>query len=127
MAIKPHNLAQTNDAQSRIPDVQFVSTCEANVAALTGSPVKVIIDSVKAGSTVVTETYAFLDNSATGAANLVTVLKSGNSVTIFGTDFGAVSVNASSVTTGTVTNPSSKRLCLGAPCCSTSLLLSRLF
>ena len=60
--------------------LQFISTLEANVEALTGSPVKVTIDSVTSGSVVVTETYAFLDNSVTSAANLATVLTSSDSL-----------------------------------------------
>ena len=91
--------------------LQFISTLEANVEALTGSPVKVTIDSVTSGSVVVTETYAFLDNSVTSAANLATVLTSSDSSSVFGTTFGPVTVAAGSVKTGTVTNPSSKHYC----------------
>ena len=91
--------------------LQFISTLETNVEALTGSPVKVTIDSVSGGSAVVTETYAFLDNSATSATNLATVLTSSDSSSVFGTTFGPVTVAASSVKTGTVANPSSKHSC----------------
>ena len=91
--------------------LQFISTLEANVEALTGSPVKVTIDSVTSGSVVVTETYAFLDNSVTSAANLATVLTSSDSSSVFGTTFGPVTVAAGSVMTGTVANPSGKHYC----------------
>lgn len=91
--------------------------------ALTGSPVKVIIDSVSGGSVVVTETYAFLDNSATSAANLATVLTSSDSSSVFGTTFGPVTVAASSVKTGTVANPSSKHSCTWCDQADTHALL----
>ena len=102
--------------------LQFVNTLEANVEELTGSPVKVSILSYKSGSVVVTESYAFLDNSATGASSLIGVLKSRDSSSVFGTSFGPVAVNTSSVTSGPVTNPSSE-LPLHPVCGTLSLIV----
>ena len=88
---------------------QFVNTLEANIYASLGAVANVTIDSVTAGSIVVSDTIAFTGSDAEAASKardtLVTTLSSADGVgTIFGTSFGDVAV--SSIQTADVPNPS---------------------
>lgn len=78
----------------------------ANVEALTGSPVDVTITNYTSGSVVATTMVDFLDNSQTSAATYSTVMQSGDPALVFGTSYGSVTVDPSSVVTSQVTNPS---------------------
>lgn len=83
--------------------LQFITTLETNIEKLSGSPVQVSIDSISAGSVKVASTVVFLNS----AAAYQTAMTSGTaSSSIFGTSFGAVAVDASSVKPSTVANPS---------------------
>ena len=87
--------------------LQFVSTIEANVQSLSGSPVQVTIDSITAGSVSVATTTIFLNGDSNSALAYQTTMTSGNAASrIFGTGFGSVAVDASSVNTKSVSNPS---------------------
>lgn len=82
-----------------------------NIEALTGSPVNVSIDSYSGGSVVANTTTEFLDGSQTGATQYAKVMQSGDSSSVFGTSFGSVTVDPSSVTTSQVANPARKSPC----------------
>lgn len=87
--------------------LQFVTTLETNIEKLSGSPVQVSIDSISAGSVKVASTVVFLNGNSSSAAAYQTAMTSGTaSSSIFGTSFGAVAVDASSVKPSTVANPS---------------------
>lgn len=96
--------------------MQFVATLIYNIELLTGSLVNVTITSFKEGSVVATIQTDFQDNNATSAATYANVMKSGDPSLVFGTSYGAVSVDPTSVQTGQVSNPARK------PC---TLLLKR--
>ena len=87
--------------------LQFIATVEGNVESLSGSPVKVIIDSISAGSVDVATTTIFLNGDSTSASAYQTAMTSGTATsTIFGTGFGSVAVDASTVKAESVSNPS---------------------
>lgn len=93
--------------------VQFVNTLQDNIYAELGEPCNVTIDSVTAGSIVVSDTIAFTGSDAAAAnlaqGKLVNVLGSSAGVgAIFGKSFGDVAV--SSVQSANATNPSKHRL-----------------
>lgn len=80
---------------------------EKNVKALSGSPVKVTIDSISAGSVNVATTTVFLKGNADSAAAYQTAVTGGTAASmIFGTAFGSIAVDASSVKVESVSNPS---------------------
>ena len=85
--------------------LHFVATLVANIEALTGSPVNVTITSSKAGSVLANITTDFLDNDVTSATTLAKVMMSGVPTSVFGTGYGSVSVDPSSVKTVQVSNP----------------------
>ncbi|DBA82155.1 TPA: hypothetical protein ACH3X1_007142 [Trebouxia sp. C0004] len=85
---------------------QFVATLTANIEKLSGSPVTVTVDSVTAGSVKIATTVAFLSGDSSSASTYTSVLKSGDVSSVFGTSFGGIAVDASSVKSATVTNPS---------------------
>ena len=86
--------------------LQFMATITQNVQTATGSPVLVWITRLTAGSVDIGTQVVFLDGNSTSAAAYQAVLVSGNTGAVFGSNFGAVTVDPSSVSTGTVTNPS---------------------
>lgn len=88
--------------------MQFVATLATNIEALTGSPVSLTVLSSRSGSVVATVQTAFEDNNAASAATYSSVLKSGDLSSVFGTDYGSVSVDPNSVKTSQVSNPASK-------------------
>ena len=90
--------------------MQFVATLISNIEVLTGSPVNVTITSFKEGSVVATIETDFQDNNATSAATYAEVMKSGDVSQVFGTSYGAVTVDPNSVQTGQVSNPAGKPL-----------------
>jgi len=90
--------------------LQFVATLTANIEKLSGSPVTVTVDSVTAGSVKIATTVAFLSGDSSSASTYTSVLKSGDVSSVFGTSFGGVAVDASSVKSATVTNPSASEL-----------------
>ena len=82
-------------------------TVEKNIETLSGSPVQVTIDSVSAGSVNVVTTTVFLNGNADSAAAYQTAMTGGSaSSVIFGTAFGSVAVDTSSVKAESVNNPS---------------------
>ncbi len=85
--------------------LQFIATLVVNIETLTGSPVNVNITNFEEGSVVATIQTDFQDNNATSAATYATVMKSGDPSTVFGTSYGSVSVDPSSVQTSQVSNP----------------------
>ncbi len=95
---------------SRLSHLQFVQTMTTNIEALTGSPVAVTLTNYTGGSVVVTTQTAFEDNDAASAAQYANVMKSGDPTLVFGTGYGSVTVDPSSVTTGQATNPARKSL-----------------
>ena len=87
--------------------LQFTTTLETNIEKLSGSPVQVNIDSISAGSVKVASTVIFLNGNSDSASAYQTAMTSGTaSASIFGTSFGSVAVDASSVKPSTVANPS---------------------
>ncbi len=112
--------------------LQFITTLETNIEKLSGSPVQVSIDSISAGSVKVASTVVFLNGNSNSAAAYQTAMTSGTaSSSIFGTSFGAVAVDASSVKPSTVANPSKAIIiCLYSPemhvGCHTQILLAAL-
>ena len=96
---------------STLVGLQFVTTLTANIEALSGSPVTVTIDSITAGSVKVASTTLFLSGDSSSAASYTTALTSGDTASVFGTSFGTIAVDTSSITTSTASNPS-KLLCI---------------
>ncbi|KAL3157147.1 hypothetical protein ABBQ38_001388 [Trebouxia sp. C0009 RCD-2024] len=87
---------------------QFISTVEKNVESLSGSPVKVTIDSISAGSVNVATTTVFLNGNADSVAAYQMAVTGGSATSIiFGTAFGSVAVDASSVKVQSVSNSKS--------------------
>ena len=85
--------------------VQFIATVVKNVEALSGSAVQVTIDSVTAGSVKVASTVVFLSGDSASASSYQAAITSGNATSVFGTSFGAVAVDQSSIKASTVSNP----------------------
>ena len=85
------------------------------------------VGTVSAGSVVVPTTVAFSganSDAATKAQGLfASDLKSGSASQVFGSDFGTVTVAASSVTTGNTANPSKLHNYEKAVCCHNNILL----
>lgn len=80
---------------------------EKNVESLSGSPVKVTIDSISAGSVNVATTTVFLNGNADSVAAYQMAVTGGSATSIiFGTAFGSVAVDASSVKVQSVSNSS---------------------
>lgn len=86
--------------------LQFVATVTQNVEALTGSPVLVWLTNVISGSVVASTNVVFLDGNTTSAMTYQKVMGSVNTGSIFGSSFGPVTVDPSSVPITTVSNPS---------------------
>lgn len=86
-----------------------------NIEALSGSPVQVTIDSISAGSVKVASTVVFLNGDASSASTYQTALTNGDTSSVFGTSFGGISVDTSSIKTVTVSNPSKLALTYGRP------------
>lgn len=86
--------------------LQFVATLTVNIKKLSGSPVLVTVESVTPGSVKVATTVVFLSGDSSSASTYTAALTSGETSSVFGTSFGGVGVDASSVKTATVTNPS---------------------
>ena len=86
--------------------LQFVTTLTNNIEALSGSPVQVTINSISPGSIKVASTVAFLNGDAGSASTYQTALTSGDPAKVFGTSFGDVAVDTSSIKAVTVSNPS---------------------
>lgn len=86
--------------------LQFITTLTNNIEALSGSPVQVTINSISAGSVKIASTVVFLNGDASSASTYKTALTSGDVTSVFGTSFGGVAVDSSSVRTATVSNPS---------------------
>ncbi|KAL3130896.1 hypothetical protein ABBQ38_000223 [Trebouxia sp. C0009 RCD-2024] len=76
-----------------------------NIEALTGSPVKVTITNYTSGSVIVATQTDFLDNNQASATSFSNLLTSGDVSSVFGTEYGSVTVDPKSVTTSQVTNP----------------------
>ena len=91
---------------STLAGLQFITTLTANIKALSGSPVTVTIDSITAGSVKVASTTLFLSGDSSSAASYTTALTSGDTASVFGTSFGTIAVDKSSITTSTASNPS---------------------
>ena len=100
--------------------LQFVATLTTNIEKLSGSPVQVTVDSVTAGSVTVATTVVFLSGDSSSASAYQSALTSGDTSSVFGTSFGDIAVDASSVKTATVTNPSESETlschCFVKPC-----------
>lgn len=90
--------------------LQFVTTLTNNIEALSGSPVQVTITGISPGSVKIASTVAFLNGDASSASTYQTALTQGDTASLFGTSFGSVAVDASSIKAVTVSNPS--KLCL---------------
>lgn len=88
--------------------MQFVTSMTNNIEALTGSPVKVTITNYTSGSVIVATQTDFLDNNQASATSFSNLLTSGDVSSVFGTEYGSVTVDPKSVTTSQVTNPASK-------------------
>ena len=88
-----------------------------NIEALSGSPVQVTIDSISAGSVKVASTVVFLNGDASSASTYQTALVSGDTSKVFGSSFGDISVDTSSIKTVTVSNPSKLTVALWQSCC----------
>ena len=88
--------------------LQYEAVVAENIAKLTGSPCRVTVSRIMGGSVVVTQSAAFLDNNAESAKRLADTLKSNDPSSVFGSSYGPVTVDLSSVVTETVVNPSSK-------------------
>ena len=86
--------------------LQFITTLTDNIEALSGSPVQVTIDSISPGSVKIASTVVFLNGDATSASTYQTALTSGDTASVFGTSFGGISVDTSSIKAVTVSNPS---------------------
>ncbi|KAL3139124.1 hypothetical protein ABBQ32_005914 [Trebouxia sp. C0010 RCD-2024] len=84
---------------------QFVNSMTNNIEALTGSPVKVTITNYTSGSVIVTTQTDFLDNNQDSATSFSNLLTSGDVSSVFGTEYGSVTVDPKSVATSQVTNP----------------------
>ena len=87
-----------------------MATLTANIEKLSGSPVTVTVDSVTSGSVTVATTVAFLSGDSSSASTYTSALKSGDAASIFGTSFGSVAVDTSSIKASTVANPSELEL-----------------
>ena len=85
--------------------VQFIATVVKNVEALSGSAVQVTIDSVTAGSVKVASTVVFLSGDSASASSYQAAITSGDPTSVFGSSFGAVAVDTSSIKASTVSNP----------------------
>ena len=86
--------------------LQFITTLTNNIEALSGSAVQVTITGIFPGSVKVSSTVVFLNGDSSSASTYQTALTSGNTASLFGTSFGSVAVDASSVKAVTVSNPS---------------------
>ena len=106
------------------PDVlcwlQFVASLTSNIETLTSSPVNVTIANYTSGSVVATINTYFLDDNEASATTYATVMKSGEVSSVFGSDYGTVTVDPNSVKTTTVTNPSSEFFQLLYQCFATA-------
>ena len=88
--------------------MQFVATITANIESLTGSPVFYNITSYASGSVVYYSTCEFQDGTNTGSTIYATDLEDGDLSGIYGTQYGSVTVDPSSVNTTEVANPARK-------------------
>ena len=95
---------------SQVFVLQFVATLTANIEKLSGSPVTVTVDSITSGSVTVATTVAFLSGDSSSASTYTSALTSGSAASIFGTSFGSVAVDTSSIKASTVANPSESKL-----------------
>ncbi len=86
--------------------MQFVTTLTANIEKLSGSPVTVTVDNVASGSVTDATTVAFLSGDSSSASIYTSALKGGDAASVFGTSFGSVAVDTSSIKASTVVNPS---------------------
>ncbi len=87
-----------------------MATLTTNIEKLSGSPVTVTVDSVISGSVMVATTVAFLRGDSSSASTYTSALKSGDAASVFGTSFGSVAVDTSSIKASTVANPSGSEL-----------------
>lgn len=69
---------------------------------------KVTITNYTSGSVIVTTQTDFLDNNQDSATSFSNLLTSGDVSSVFGTEYGSVTVDPKSVATSQVTNPASK-------------------
>ncbi|KAL3145181.1 hypothetical protein ABBQ32_000934 [Trebouxia sp. C0010 RCD-2024] len=99
--------AYTVDTFTQDVQKQFIATVVKNVEALSGSAVQVTIDSVTAGSVKVASTVVFLSGDSASASSYQAAITSGIATRVFGTSFGAVAVDQSSIKASTVSNPGS--------------------
>ncbi|DBA82801.1 hypothetical protein WJX77_004938 [Trebouxia sp. C0004] len=93
------------DFQQPAYQKQFVATLVTNIETLTGSPASCSVTSFQSGSVVATTQTDFLDNNQGSATTYANVMKSGDPSSVFGTGYGRVSVDPSSVQTSLVSNP----------------------
>ena len=88
--------------------MQYCNAIEANIQAEFGAVSSCSVGTIKAGSVVVPTTIALTGSDSSAATTvqgkLVTALKSSDT-SLFGSGYGTVTVDASSVTPGTVSNP----------------------
>ena len=90
--------------------MQFILTLTTNIEKLSGSPVKVTVDSVSAGSIKIGTTVLFPSGDSSSASTYTSALKSGDTSSVFGNSFGGIAVDASSVETAAAANPSKSGL-----------------
>lgn len=77
--------------------LQLISVMQQTISALVDSAVTVTITSVTSGSVVVATDVLFLEGSGNDADAYVSALTSGTIASLFGSAFGAVTVDTSSV------------------------------
>ena len=88
--------------------LQFLATLTQNTEILTGSPVTMSVVSYTAGSVVVVLKADFDDGSPVGAKTYADTMTSGDPSKVFGTGYGSVYVDPTSVQTSQVSNPARK-------------------
>jgi len=105
--------AYTLDSFDSAEQARYISTLEESILASLKVVSNVTIDSIKAGSVVVSNTVAFTGaDGAAAATSLSTALASNSNggyvSTLFGSSFGSVTVDPASVSETTTTNPTKK-------------------
>ena len=82
---------------SLVGALQLISVMQQTISALVDSAVTVTITSVTSGSVVVATDVLFLEGYGNDADTYVSALTSGTIASLFGSAFGAVTVDTSSV------------------------------
>ena len=77
--------------------LQLISVLQQSISALVGSEVTVTITSVRSGSVMVATSVLFLSGNSNDATTYVSTLTNSSIASLYGSKFGAVAVDTSSV------------------------------